>query len=561
MNTDPHAKESSASTAYADIGISSRTSLMLFIVLAGASVLYYAAISPQQFGSFHDDGIYVTTAKALATGKGYRITSLPYEPAQTKYPPFYPFLLSLIWRLSPNFPQNLVLMMVLSVVATVSFLALSFRYLTRQGYAPSWEALAVVALTAINWRTMILATSIFTEMIYGVLSILALSIAEKVAKRKGDWIASMGLGVVMGLAFLTRSSGAALLLAVGVYFIAGKRFKSAVPPLAVGAMFVIGWVGWCYFERTTATGLNVAYYTSYLAHLREVVTELQAQDQTWIVIVLLGFLAKNALMLIVVSVPVVCLGIDYNWVLYLGFTFLFVAAGFIRDTFRGLRMLHVYIICYLVMHLFWVPFLSYDRFLIPILPFLLLWLLRELRTMAQLVRREMASGTAMIRKASAGLIGLALAAVVAAGIYSYVSGLYFPLASGSIRKEVGPPPADKQTVEWINSNTAATDILVCNHDPMYYLYTGRKATHCLPMISGISWQEGQDLLFDIVNESKGNYLVLTSTDFELSYQPDVQSKSFKDLIEKHPAEFVPVFKSTDATSTIYRISNDRIGRR
>ena len=148
-----------------------------------------------------------------------------------------------------------------------------------------------------------------------------------------------------------------------------------------------------------------------------------------------------------------------------------------------------------------------------------------------------------------------------AGIYNYVSGLYFPLASGSIRKDVGPSSADKQTVEWINSNTAATDLLVCNHDPMYYLYTGRKATHFLPMISGLSWQEGQDLLFDIVNESKGNYLVLTTTDFELSFQPDLQSKSLKELIEERPAEFVPVFKSADATSTIYRISNDRIGRR
>src|SRR4030095_2426705 len=68
--------------------------LLLLFILAGSGFLYYVAISPQRFGRGHDDSVYVTTAKALATGEGYRIISLPYQPAQTKYPPFYPLLLS-----------------------------------------------------------------------------------------------------------------------------------------------------------------------------------------------------------------------------------------------------------------------------------------------------------------------------------------------------------------------------------------------------------------------------------------------------------------------------------
>src|SRR6266705_2321119 len=90
--------------------------ILIFIVLLfAACLLYYAVLTPERFGAYHDDGIYVTTAKALATGQGYRIISLPYEPSQTKYPPFYPLLLSLIWRAYPHFPQNLIPMMLLSV--------------------------------------------------------------------------------------------------------------------------------------------------------------------------------------------------------------------------------------------------------------------------------------------------------------------------------------------------------------------------------------------------------------------------------------------------------------
>ena len=50
-------------------------------------------------GVYHDDGIYVSTAKALAEGKGYRLINLPDSPTQTKYPPLYPIFLALIWMI------------------------------------------------------------------------------------------------------------------------------------------------------------------------------------------------------------------------------------------------------------------------------------------------------------------------------------------------------------------------------------------------------------------------------------------------------------------------------
>ena len=109
------------------------TRLTLVIILAGAAAVYLAALTPERFGSFHDDGIYVVTAKAMATGQGYRIISLPYEPAQTKYPPLYPFMLSLIWKANPDFPHNLTMMMWLSIASTLGFLAIAFRYLITQG--------------------------------------------------------------------------------------------------------------------------------------------------------------------------------------------------------------------------------------------------------------------------------------------------------------------------------------------------------------------------------------------------------------------------------------------
>ena len=60
------------------------------------------------FGYTEDDSIYFSSAKGIAEGKGYVLTSFPGTPTATKYPIFYPWLLSWVWRWNPSFPSNLI---------------------------------------------------------------------------------------------------------------------------------------------------------------------------------------------------------------------------------------------------------------------------------------------------------------------------------------------------------------------------------------------------------------------------------------------------------------------
>ena len=57
------------------------------------------AIGPWPVGVFQDDGIYAVLAKSLATGEGYRFIQMPGAPNATHYPPGYPLLLALLWKL------------------------------------------------------------------------------------------------------------------------------------------------------------------------------------------------------------------------------------------------------------------------------------------------------------------------------------------------------------------------------------------------------------------------------------------------------------------------------
>src|SRR5512142_216136 len=67
------------------------------------------AMTPSPVGVFYDDAMYVALGKAIAHGQGYAYLNLPDAPAATHYPPIYPLLLALLWRIAPSFPAHVVL--------------------------------------------------------------------------------------------------------------------------------------------------------------------------------------------------------------------------------------------------------------------------------------------------------------------------------------------------------------------------------------------------------------------------------------------------------------------
>ena len=541
----------------------SRSSLILGVILATGGLLYYVAIAPQRFGRGHDDTVYLTTAKALATGEGYRIISLPFEPSQTKYPPVYPLLLSLAWRLYPSFPENLPWMMLLSAVLAVGFLGVSHRYLVKDGYATARQSLIAVGLAAVNWRFVILATSLYTEMLYGVLSVSVLYLAEKFEKKK-SWIGESAVAVLIGLALLTRNVGVSLLAAVCVYYAMRREWRKSLWVGGIGSLFVIGWFVWCYANRTTVEGINVAYYTNYFRDVNETITSMQANNDAPKLLVFAGVLAKNALALILLSVPVVCLGISYESVVYFGFAFIFVAAGFVKQARKGLRLLHIYMLFYLVVNLP-IPFSSYDRYLMPLLPFLLFFFVSELEALAFMVRKQLTQKGQLANRIGAAFIGLALVVAVCIALYNYGSETYSRLEASSIIKSTKPAPEDVEVLRWISENTSPSDVLICYRDPLYYLYTGRQGTQSVFFRYGAYVEPTQaaidervPIILRIINENNGRYLVINPSDFDSEFQPDLQRQSLTVFAEQHPQIFVPVFRSSDNRSAVFRVENTTV---
>src|SRR5262249_42485608 len=287
--------------------------------------------------------------------------------------------------------------------------------------------------------------------------------------------------------------------------------------------------------------------------------------------VVLEMAGRNAVTLILVSAPLVCLGLPYSWADQLsgpsrtgGYALVFVALllmalGFWRTRDRSGRasLVQMYVLLYLVLHIAW-PYTS-DRFLVPLLPFLLLFLIRELARLFGLVRLELGPARGWTQRVAAAFVGLVLV-VLCGGIgYVWAAGASSSVSSKSSWESESRQ--DMEAIDWIDHHSDPTDVIVCYRDPTYYLYTGRKAArssayNIAAMTPGyesdIGELERQALL--IMGENHARYLVMTSTDFELEYHPDDYREAYRRLVDRNPGVFDLVFKS-ESGALVYRIGS------
>lgn len=214
-------------------------------------------------GYYHDDGLYYAGAQALAQTGEYKILSLPEQPYQTKYPPLWPLVLSLAWRVEPRYPENLPWAMVL-VWMWLPVTAWAYRaWLERAGSAESDRWLLPV-LWGCNPYVILFSTTLLSEMPFTGLLLAALLLL-----RRGEARWAAAAGAVAGLAFLTRSAGMALLPAVVGWLVWRREYRRAGAFAAVLVPMAAGWFWWAGVHRAAGSDELTLYYTNYFGyHMR-----------------------------------------------------------------------------------------------------------------------------------------------------------------------------------------------------------------------------------------------------------------------------------------------------
>jgi len=197
-------------------------------------------------GLFSDDAWYVLLARALATGKGYTLTNLPTPGVAPSYPPGFPLLLSIVFRMAPAFPANLVLLKAVSVVSMAAVAVLTIRYCCReQGF--SFPTAWLVALaTAVHPAFVFLATStVMSECVFTLVALAAVIVAES-ASRDGRATGSVQRallgGAIASFAFLTRAVGIAVVCAGLGRLLVRRRWPGALAFVLAAVTVAAPWL-------------------------------------------------------------------------------------------------------------------------------------------------------------------------------------------------------------------------------------------------------------------------------------------------------------------------------
>ena len=241
-----------------------------------------SVVRPYVIGAFHDDAIYAILARALATGEGYRYIHLPGAPSATHYPPGYPALLAILWRLAPQFPENVLLFeranaCLLGASAVLAYVLAHHR----MQMSARWAAAVAIIGTA-TVPPLALATIVLSESLFLAVLLAALVVAEGVVRPPagGDglghtrsvedrWQAApaVAAGILCGAAALVRTVGIVVVVAAIGACLARRRPRAAFLLGAAATAVLLPWQLWIWRHTGELAPVLQGEYGSYTGWL------------------------------------------------------------------------------------------------------------------------------------------------------------------------------------------------------------------------------------------------------------------------------------------------------
>ena len=511
---------------------------LLVAALGPSGYLAWRARDMPHLGYFHDDALYWVSAKSLAEGHGYRIASLPGQPCQTKYPPLYPALLAMVWKLDPAFPGNLRLAMLLCWLMLPAVVALAWIALADLGFPPRQRAV-LCAILALDPYNAVGGISLLSELPFTCALLGALALIERARSRpRGAWLAALA-GLAASAAFLTRSAGILLLALAPLLFLLRRQYRHAVFFTAAMLPAVLGWNLWVHVHRAPASDPAALYYTDYLGFFLD---DLHPRD-------LALFFWKN--------LDSMLSGIGGLFVFNLGDSFAgkslgrVLAVGAIAGSARlarraGLNSYHLFTGAYLLSLLFW-HYVPDERFLLPVFPVLLAGLSAEVLNLVRVAR-------ASRQRVAAGVVWAALAALVALAAVRAGAALVSVLPR-FVAYHRGLLESHRPVYRWMEANLPRDAALLAYQDPLVYLYTGRPA--CRLVIPAKPLYRGDRRALEKMFEAPAayacrkrlSYAVLTPIDFNAELT-EPERRAAARLLRRDP-RLRPLYES--AAASIYRV--------
>ncbi len=212
-------------------------------VIAGLAAARHATWSaPPRY----DGAGYAVLARAILEGEGYRAIDHPDRPRHAHFPPGYPLVLAAAWRIG-----GVSVMAARSVSLACTIGATLAAWLWFRGMMPARAAFLLSIALAINWQWARTGGAIQSEPLYMLLGQLAILAASRGA-------GPIVLGVLLAACFLTRQIAVGLSIAILIHLTLQRGRRPALLSAATAALLVSPWLIWQASVGQTQAALAVA---------------------------------------------------------------------------------------------------------------------------------------------------------------------------------------------------------------------------------------------------------------------------------------------------------------
>ncbi len=471
---------------------SGRLKLIGAISLVGCLLIYLLRMD-RVVGLFVDDGWYVLLAKSLATGQGYSLINSPSSGILPLYPPAFPFLLSLVYRLSPNFPDNVWLLKSVSVAAMMALGIIAYRYFVKERNLPPMLALTICLAAVLSPPLVFMATStVMSECVFALIFLATVVVMEK-CRRAETTAAQLKLAAVGGalasMAFLTRSIAISVIAAGFLYLLKARLLKPAILFAVIVAALCSPWVVYTRLhaptpaQQTEQGGHIVLPYTQQFWQKRAgfgfsgTITAAELPERVFNnfievtgrdigrIIVTPVFEALRDPYQEAQRMSVKQGGRGENWNLSFVLS-LFAVIGLIAVARERMTMAEFAVPLSLAVTFLW-PWETF-RFVLPLIPFVIFYFLMGVRALVQLVQK---SSSAVTQWKIALAVGALIFVVNLYGNVSYILKMNDMLDRPQWLQTYDEAEA---MLKWVKDNVPPTDAVASLNPPLVYMLTDRK---------------------------------------------------------------------------------------
>lgn len=457
-------------------------------VLAGLVLLHIALaillFDPKPFVGGDNAG-YMILAESLETGQGYHNIHLPGSPRHTQYPPLYPAILAVTMALG----GGLIAFKVISILFTSLSVLLAF--LLARGRLGWVGGLAVAAPFALNPVLLYYSHWVLSEAAFVMLTLAALLASERFTESR--WLGLTIAGAL--LAYLTRAAGLPLVVALLLALAWRRRWRD----LAIaGAASVVVLGGWWTWGKVVARDSAQVYSSNFL------MVDPYNPAQGWVGPgELLARTVNNIRLYAVDVLPQSLAGVTPGGGLSLmallaGLLILALALiAWVRGV-REKRVLELFTAFYAGLIFLWPAVWTDRRFLLPLLPVLLLLAASGVNWCFDFAKTRAPSWA--LPAAAALLVLLAMPGHVRTVEYSQrCMRLY--RAGDTLACYPRPWRAFVEAADWTRENTAQ-DVIVVNRKPRLFYYFARRRGDVYPFTSE------DDEMLAFLDEIEADYVVI-----------------------------------------------------